>query len=527
MTDSGAGTGPPDVDGGPGDVDAAVRALAQADPHSFYDAAQRFDRTAGRLRTVSERFRGRLRHLEQVWQGPGYEMFAKSADELVNRIEQVVGVLAEPSYAGLLNELGDALAEAVREAEDARSQAAGDPGIRAEQDSRAQEVLRRLSNTYGSVGRRFRAPPARQARVPGGSARVSAADFHGSPGDCRTASNDFAASGSGGGTPLTESGQSAAGDAADSGTALGRGVSTDEFSAVEEPGEGSAGSIWSSVLPTAALPAAAVLGRKQRNRNQKKRDQQARDRDEFDERGDSSQERDERSRVSDYRAENSGQDGEGTESNRESGADHQEDDSARNTGRDRSRRQSTSDDPDVQEESRSERDSRLRLAATAPPGADAAVAQPPAVQPPFAQPSAGEGSPVHSPATAAAPGAAAGLRASSFLPGSATAPPPPPPTGLRSDGSSLTAPVETGSGPTGQPGAGSATQGAGGPQGGMPPMNPRTMGGAGQKEQQESGHQERERNVAEHEDPSTWRVGAGSTGALGRVPPERGEEKLR
>ncbi|MEV5539833.1 hypothetical protein AB0L13_23540 [Saccharopolyspora shandongensis] len=526
MTDSGAGTGPPDVDGGPGDVDAAVRALAQADPHSFYDAAQRFDRTAGRLRTVSERFRGRLRHLEQVWQGPGYEMFAKSADQLVNRIEQVVGVLAEPSYAGLLNELGDALAEAKREVEDARSQAAGDPGIRAEQDSRAQEVLRRLSNTYGSVGRRFRAPPVRQARVPGGSVRVSSADFHGSSGGGRTASDDFAASGSGGGTPLTESGRISAGDTDGSGTALGRGASTDELSAVEEPGEGSAGSIWSSVLPTAALPAAAVLGRKQRKRSEKKQDQQARDRDEFDESGDSTQERDEKSRVSDYRKENSEQDSGRKEGQRESGIDQQEDDgSERNTGQDHRtlRSQSTSDDVGVQEESPSERDSRQPLAAAAPPGADAAVAQPPAVQPSFTQPSASQGSPVHS----AAPGAATGLRASSFLPGSATAPPPPPPTGLRSDGSSLTAPVETGSGPTGQPGTGSATQGTGGPQGGMPPMNPRTMGGPGQKEQQESGHQERERNVAEHEDPSTWQVGAGSAGALGRAHPERGKENPR
>ncbi|MEV0701212.1 hypothetical protein AB0I53_25345 [Saccharopolyspora sp. NPDC050389] len=498
----------------PGDVDAAVRALSNADPHSFYDAAQRFERTDARLRSVSEQFRGRLRHLEQVWQGPGFEMFAQSADRLLNRIEQVVGVLAEPSYAGLLDELGDALAEAKREVEDVQSQHAGDgppadPGVHAEQDARAQEVLRRLANTYQSTGRRFRAPPAQQAHVPGGSTQVTNASFHVGAGAGGSASADAGGAGSGGGTPPAEPGQISTDGASDSGVESVDGSSVDGFSAVEGPGEGSAGSIWSSVLPTAALPAAAVLGKSKNKRSRKKQGRQESDGDEFEESRNSTEERDDKHGSSRYRTE---KDGEGQA--RDSG---EEEDDSRNSASDR-RTQHEMSTSDIRAESGSQRDPARdgvgRMAETAPSArTDTTAAQPAALQP------------SHSPAASGA--AAAAIGASRFLPGSATAPPPPPPTGLRSDGSSLTAPVETGSGPTGQPGAGSAARGAGGPQGGMPPMNPRTMGGAGQKEQQESGHQERERNVAEHEDPSTWQVGAGSAGALGRAHPERGKEDPR
>ena len=124
MTSSATGrdSRPPGGDGGPDDVDGAVRALAQADPQSFYDAAQRFDRTAVRLRTVSADFRGRLRHLEQAWQGEGFEAFSAAAEKLLRRIDHSVDALVEPSYANLLTELGDALAEAKRDVDDVRAQ---------------------------------------------------------------------------------------------------------------------------------------------------------------------------------------------------------------------------------------------------------------------------------------------------------------------------------------------------------------------------------------------------------------------
>ncbi|MEV6232735.1 hypothetical protein AB0L88_33220 [Saccharopolyspora shandongensis] len=506
-------TGSDDV---PGDVDGAVRALSNADPHSFYDAAQRFDRTAARLRSASGQFRGRLRHLEQVWQGPGFEVFSQSADRLLNRIEQVVGVLAEPSYAGLLNELGDALAEAKREIGDVRSQQAGDgaaaaPGVRAEQDGRAQDVLHRLANTYQSTGRRFRAPPARQASAPGGSVHATAAGFHGSAGASGSDSADTGLAGSGGGVSATEANQSSMEGGGDSGVTSGAVSSADGLSAVGEQGESSAGSIWSSVLPTAALPAAAVLGRNMRKRDEKKDGRRKSSGDGSEESRKSTEEGDDQNRLSSYRAEESEPDGAEQSGN--------EDRDARSSASDRrvqTEKSTSGNYAEPREQRESAHDGIDRRVGTVPPDrTDATTAQPPAVQPANA----------HSPAASGA--AAAALGTSRFLSGSATAPPPPPPTGLRSDGGSLTAPVDTGSGPTGQPSTGSAPQGAGGPQSGMPPMNPRTMGGAGQKEQQESGHQERERNVAEHEDPSTWQVGAGSAGALGRAHPERGKEDPR
>ncbi|MFI0467236.1 hypothetical protein ACH347_24430 [Saccharopolyspora sp. 5N102] len=500
----------------PGDVDGAARALSNADPHSFYDAAQRFDRTAARLSSASGQFRGRLRHLEQVWQGPGFEVFSQSADRLLNRIEQVVGVLAEPSYAGLLNELGDALAEAKREIGDVRSQqagdgAAGDAAVRAEQDSRAQDVLRRLANTYQSTGRRFRAPPARQAHSPGDSVHATAAGFHIDADASSSGSTDNGSAGSGGGIPATEPNQSSTEGGDDSGTMSGGASPTDGLSTAGEQGEGSAGSIWSSMLPTAALPAAAVLGRNTRKRNEKKEGRRKSDGAEPEESRNSIEEGDDKHRISSYRRAKSE-----TEGEERSG---REDQDAPGSASDRQAQhgKSTSDnyaEPRDQREMARDGNGR-RVETVLPDRTDTTTAQPPAVQPVN----------VHSPAASGA--AAAALGTSRFLPGSLTAPPPPPPTGLRSDGSSLTVPVETGSGLTGQPSTGSALQGSGGPQSGMPPMNPRTMGGAGQKEQQESGHQERERNVAEHEDPSTWQVGAGSAGALGRAHPERGKEDTR
>ncbi|TDD42214.1 hypothetical protein [Saccharopolyspora elongata] len=496
-----------DADDVPGDVDAAVRALSGADPHSFYDAAQRFERTDARLRSVSEQFRSRLRHLEQAWQGPGFEMFAQSADRLLNRVEQVVGVLAEPSYAGLLNELGDALAEAKREVADARSQRTGDglpadPGVRAEQDARAQEVLRRLAGFYQSTGRRFRAPPAQQSHVPGGSGQAVNASFHGGDGTVGPTSADGGGAGSGGENQPAEPGQLPPDGAGDSGVDSAAGSSADGSSADEGPGEGSAGSIWSSVLPTVALPAAAVLGKNRRSR--KKQGRQERD-DESEEGRNSSAERDDKHSSADYRKQK--------DSERRSHDSGQEEEIAGNNAPNRRTHHNMSTS-DVQSEPGSQRDSARdgvdRMPETAPSArTDTAVAQPSAVQT------------AHTPASVAT---AAAIGASRFFPGSATAPPPPSPTGLRSDGSALTAPVETGPGPAGQPGAGPAMQGAGGPQGGMPPMNPRTMGGPGQKEQQEPGHQERERNVAEREDPSTWQVGTGYPGALGRAHPEREKE---
>ncbi|MEV0084493.1 hypothetical protein [Saccharopolyspora sp. NPDC050642] len=494
-----------DADDVPGDVDAAVRALSGADPHSFYDAAQRFERTDARLRSVAEQFRSRLRHLEQAWQGPGFEMFAQSADRLLNRVEQVVGVLAEPSYAGLLNELGDALAEAKREVEDARSQRTGDglpadPGVRAEQDARAQEVLRRLAGFYQSTGRRFRAPPAQQSHVPGGSGQAVNASFHGGDGTVGPTSADGGGAGSGGENQLAEPGQLRPGGAGDSGVDSAAG--SDGTLAVEGPGEGSAGSIWSSVLPAAALPAAGVLGKSRRSRKKQGRQERS---DESDESRNRSEERDDKHGSADYREDKDGE--------RPSHDSVQEEEIAVNNAPN-SRTRPEMSTSDLRGEPGSQRDSARdgvdRMPEAAPSArTDTAVALPSAAQT------------AHPPASGTA---ASALGASRFFPGSATAPPPPSPTGLRSDGSALTAPVETGPGLAGQPGTGPATQGAGGPQGGMPPMNPRTMGGPGQKEQQEPGHQERERNVAEREDPSTWQVGAGFPGALGRAHPEREKE---
>ncbi|MER7010304.1 WXG100 family type VII secretion target [Saccharopolyspora sp. NPDC000359] len=561
----------PGGDGGPADVDGAVQALAHADPQSFYDAAQRFDRTAARLRTVSADFRGRLRHLEQAWQGEGFEAFSGAAEELLRRIGHSVDALAEPSYANLLTELGDAVAEAKRDVDDLRAQrdaASTAPGVgpqaaQAEQDARAQEVLRRLGSTYSSVGGRFRAPPENQT-------------LHN--GDRKTAQTGRAADaaeptgGAAGGSALTVSTAADGAGAADGARQDdGRGpVATgaegqqhaeqqDQSSVgIEMPSDGAeaAGSIWSSVLPAGALPAAAVIGREKRKRDEKKR-RQDEEQNAFEENAHGSEDSREEDETGKYGSEGSQADGDsGKYGSEEPGDERGSDESGKSHQATSSERHGDTDDYDgasgedgdsgddskhphdhrgktghghrdqddvvrtFSEES-AEDENPMRSLSTAQHYAatetgaeripDTAPAPPPATPPSApSAPAAAAGSPT----AAAVGGGASALRLHLGAPVSAGGVAPPPPTGVRSDASALSVPSEPSTASTAHPATASGQVAGTASHSGVPPMNPRTMGG--QPEQQETGHQERDRNVAQREDPETWEAGVGLTGVLGR-----------
>ncbi|WP_243791928.1 WXG100 family type VII secretion target [Saccharopolyspora gloriosae] len=210
----GAGTpgAPPPVP----DMEQTAAALATGVPESFYKAAHGFDGMAETFVNASERLRAQTSHLEQVWQGPAARGFTDAMREVNRTVDKLVETLNAPNYAAMLNQLGDALADAQRQVgqvkdqrqqgmdEFAASPAAADPAAQAamqQQDithnEQTAQVMQQLSNTYFNIGKRFGQFPEKSVRGTTVAADPAASQSGGGN-DFGSGGNYVGSSGSGG-----------------------------------------------------------------------------------------------------------------------------------------------------------------------------------------------------------------------------------------------------------------------------------------------------------------------------------------
>ncbi|GAB2649062.1 hypothetical protein GCM10027271_03340 [Saccharopolyspora gloriosae] len=172
---------PPPPAGPP--LESTAQILATGNPQQFYADGQRFDQIAGRLRGLSDGFRSELRRVEQSWRGPGAELFQDAAQKITQSIERLIDTISAPAYSSVMNQLGDALAEAQRQVNDVQTQrqqgrdalaanpaAAGDPAAQANQQQQetaqgehANQVLQQLALTYQNLGSQLRVLPSRNS----------------------------------------------------------------------------------------------------------------------------------------------------------------------------------------------------------------------------------------------------------------------------------------------------------------------------------------------------------------------------
>lgn len=164
-------------------LESTAQILATGNPQQFYADGQRFDQIAGRLRGLSDGFRSELRRVEQSWRGPGAELFQDAAQKITQSIERLIDTISAPAYSSVMNQLGDALAEAQRQVNDVQTQrqqgrdalaanpaAAGDPAAQANQQQQetaqgehANQVLQQLALTYQNLGSQLRVLPSRNS----------------------------------------------------------------------------------------------------------------------------------------------------------------------------------------------------------------------------------------------------------------------------------------------------------------------------------------------------------------------------
>lgn len=138
----------------PPTMDQVSQLLTQADPATFYQRADQFDRLAGGLQRVADLFRKHVLSDDDLWQGASAQAFGAEMTDVSGAVDKLSQDAYGPAYGILLRRSGDALANGQQRLRDLYLRRGQDPAPDATQyDQQARQIVQDIAIAYEDVGR--------------------------------------------------------------------------------------------------------------------------------------------------------------------------------------------------------------------------------------------------------------------------------------------------------------------------------------------------------------------------------------